>query len=548
MANDRKSATRADKVGASVDVIIVGAGFSGLYALHRLRDEGFSVKVLEAASGVGGTWYWNRYPGARCDVESMSYSYSFSDELQQDWMWTERFAGQPEILKYAIHVAERFDLYRDITFDTRVETAIYDEAAAVWMIETDTGERLTCRFCIMATGCLSTPKFPEIEGAETFKGACYHTGNWPHEGVDFTGLRVGLVGTGSSGVQSIPVIAEAAAHLTVFQRTANFSVPAWNHELSDAEVAEWKANYPRHRAKERSTHSGFYNEGGHPAAADLDEAQKADVLNGQWEQGGLLMWNVFSDLMASREANTSAVAFVHDKIRAVVKDREVAELLCAKDYPIGAKRLCVDTNYYETFNRDNVTLVDIKTDPIERITENGLLHRGQEHVFDAIVFATGFDAMTGTLLKMDIRGRGGEPLRDKWRDGPRTYLGVAMAGFPNLFTVTGPGSPSVMSHMIVALEQHVDWIVDCLLHLRDAGLDVLEVTDEAEERWVDHVNEAVDGTLFQEADSWYRGANVPGKPLVFMPYVGGSGRFRKICDQVAADGYEGFDLGRHERN
>jgi len=526
------------------DVIVVGAGFAGLYMLYRLRGMGLTARVIEAGADVGGTWYWNRYPGARCDVESMSYSYSFSDELQQEWDWTERFAAQPEILHYINHVADRFDLRRDIAFETRVTSARFDEAEGGWRVETDRGDELRAKYCIMATGCLSAPKRPEIDGMDAFQGAVYHTGEWPHEPVDFSGQRVAVIGTGSSGIQSIPVIAGEAAHLTVFQRTPAFSVPAWNAPLSDDEAAEWKANYPAVRAKERRTHSGFHNEGGHPAAADLSDQERQEVLEGQWNKGGLLMWNVFSDLMMSRDANACAAAFVHDKIRALVKDAKTAELLCPKSFPMGAKRLCVDTNYYETFNRDNVALVDIVDKPIERLTQRGLLHDGTEHEFDAIVFATGFDAMTGALLKMDIRGRDGVRLDEKWHAGPRTYLGIAMAGFPNLFTITGPGSPSVMSNVMVALEQHVDWICDCLMHLREQGFDTIEATVEAEDKWVGHVNEVTERTLYTEGNSWYLGANVPGKPRVFMPYIGGSGNYRKICNEVAEKNYEGFVLNR----
>ncbi len=529
---------------SSFDVIVVGAGFAGMYMLHRLRAQGFSVKVLEAAGDVGGTWYWNRYPGARCDVESMSYSFSFDDDLQQEWSWSQRYALQPEILDYARHVADRFDLRRDIQFDTRVSSATFDEAAGRWAITTDGGETLDAAFCVMATGCLSTPKLPEVDGIKNFKGHCVHTGDWPHEGVDFAGKRVALIGTGASGLQAIPVIAEVAGHLTVFQRTANFSVPAWNRPLTDEEEADWKSRYDYWRGRERRTHSGFHNEGGHPSAADLTHDERIAVLEEQWNKGGLLMWNVFSDLMMSREANETAAEFVRDKIRATVEDPDVAELLCPKTHPMGSKRLCVDSNYYETFNRDNVELVDISEQPVERITGQGLVQGGREHGFDVIVFATGFDAMTGTLLKMDIRGRGGEALRQKWQDGPVSYLGIAMAGFPNLFTITGPGSPSVMSHVLMSLELHVDWITDCLVHMREAGVDVIEASEEDETRWTDHLNDVVAGTFYVEADSWYMGANVEGKPRGFMPYIGGAGKYREICTDVAAEGYRGFRFSK----
>jgi cyclohexanone monooxygenase len=526
------------------DVIVVGAGFAGMYMLHRLRGLGFSVHVLEAASDVGGTWYWNRYPGARCDVESMSYSFSFDDDLQQEWAWSHRYAPQSEILDYARHVADRFDLRRDIRFDTKVASARFDEATGLWTVTTDSGDPLTARFCVMATGCLSTPKLPEVEGIDTFKGECVHTGDWPPEGFDFSGKRVALIGTGASGVQATPVIAEAASHLSVFQRTANFSVPAWNRPLTDAEEADWKAKYDYWRERERSTHSGFHNEGGHPAAADLTDDERRAVLEEQWGEGGLLMWNVFSDLMLSPEANEIAAEFVRDKIRSIVKDRGTAELLCPRTHPIGSKRLCVDSDYYETFNRENVSLVDISAQPIERLSKHGVVQGGLEHRFDIVVFATGFDAMTGTLLKMDIRGRDGLSLRQKWRDGPVSYLGLAMAGFPNLFTITGPGSPSVMSHVLMSLELHVDWISDCLVHMRRAGIDVIEATEGEEERWTDHVNEVAAGTLYVVADSWYMGANVPGKPRRFMPYIGGANTYRDACNRVASEGYEGFELSK----
>ncbi len=534
---------KADNIGEqNYDVIVVGAGFAGMYALHHLRGLGFSVHVLEAGGDVGGTWYWNRYPGARCDVESMSYSYSFDDDLQQEWTWSKRYAEQPEILAYANHVANRFDLRRDIAFDTKVKSARFDEAAGLWHIETGKGGRLAARFCIMATGSLSTPKLPEIEGIGQFRGACYHTAAWPHEEVAFAGKRVALIGTGATGMQAAPVIARDAAQLTVFQRTANFSVPAWNHDLSDDEITEWKANYDHWRNRERSTHSGFHNEGGHPSIEDLDEHERLDVLEAGWQRGGLLMWNVFSDLMTSREANDAATAFIHNKIRKIVNDPETAELLCPKSHPVGSKRLCVDSGYYETFNRDNVSLVDIGSEPIERITENGLVQAGAEHGFDIIVFATGFDAMTGTMLRMDVRGRNGIALQEKWRDGPASYLGIAISGFPNLFTITGPGSPSVLAHVVMSIEQHVDWIADCLVHMRANGLDAIEASPEAEEAWTAHVQDVAAGTFYPEASSWYMGANVPGKPRVFMPYTGGAHKYRKRCNQIAAAGYEGFVL------
>jgi cyclohexanone monooxygenase len=527
-----------------LDVIVVGAGFAGLYALHRINALGLKVQGLEAGDDVGGTWYWNRYPGARCDVESMSYSYSFDEPLQQEWRWSKRYAEQPEILAYINHVADRFDLRRHVRFNARVISARFDESAAVWRLETQDGLVFAARFCIMATGSLSTPKLPEIDGIGDFQGECHHTALWSREPIDFTAKRVALIGTGATGVQATPVIACDAAQLTVFQRTANFSVPAWNRSLSDDEVRDWKANYEFWRHKERSTHTGFHNEGGHPQAANLTTGQRLETLEAGWRHGGLLMWNVFADLMTNRIANDVACEFIRDKIRAIVKDPRTAELLCPKTHPVGSKRLCVDTGYYETFNRDNVSLIDINTQPIERVTRRGMVFDGQEHHYDAIVFATGFDAMTGTLLRVEIHGKNGTTLKQEWVDGPTSFLGICIAEFPNLFTITGPGSPSVLSHVLMAIEQHVDWIADLLVYMRTRDLDVVEATQKAQADWVEHVQAVTKGTLFCEANSWYMGANVPGKPRIFMPYVGGAHNYRARCNQIAAAGYAGFDFSQ----
>jgi cation diffusion facilitator CzcD-associated flavoprotein CzcO len=525
---------------STVDAVIVGAGFAGMYMLHRLRGLGLSVRVFEAASGVGGTWFWNRYPGARCDVESMQYSYSFLNELQQEWKWSERFSAQPEILRYANHVADRLDLRRDIEFDTRVTDAVYDEAAGLWQIRTDRGETVSARFCVMATGCLSAARTPDFKGMESFRGETYHTGEFPHEGVDFTGKRVGVIGTGSSAIQAIPVIAEQAAHLTVFQRTPNFSIPSRNTPMPAEYEQQWKANYPEQREKARQMRTGVLNELNEKSAMEVDAQERRRIFEDRWAQGGTAFMVSFADLITNKASNDTAVAFVHDKIRATVKDPAVAELLLPKNHPIGTKRICVDTHYYQTYNRPNVTLVDIKDAPIEEITPNGLRTGGREYELDAIVFATGFDAMTGALLKMGIVGRGGRSLAEKWAEGPRTYLGVMTAGFPNLFLITGPGSPSVLSNMIVSIEQHVDWVVGCVSDLRAGGLNSIEATAEAENAWVEHVNEVADRTLYPSANSWYVGANVPGKPRVFMPYIGGVGTYRQKCTEIAAQGYTGF--------
>jgi len=530
---------------AKFDAIVVGAGVGGLYAIYRLRKLGLAVRAFEAGGGVGGTWYWNRYPGCRCDVESMEYSYSFSDELQQEWQWPERYGTQPEILRYINHVADRFDLRRDIEFNTRVKEAGFDSKTNSWTVKTDKGDAATARFCIIATGNLSTPRTPNYLGLESFKGKWYHTGLWPHEGVDFTGLRVGVIGTGSSGVQSIPIIAKQAKHLYVFQRTANFSLPARNAPMDPDKESAHKAQYPQRRRAAFDTPFGI---AGYPApvksALDATEEERTRAYDTKWAEGGSISFLYsFTDLLVNKDSNETAAEFVRRKIRATVKDPRTAELLCPNDHPIGTKRLILDTDYYETYNRDNVTLVDIRSKPIEEITPAGLRTASAEYALDAIVFATGFDAMTGAMKEIDIHTDAGILVREKWEHGPRTYLGIMIAGFPNLFMVTGPQSPGVKSQMILACEQHVDWIADCLQYLRDHGFSRIEAEEDAEDGWVQHNNEVADRTLYPLANSWYVGANIPGKPRVFMPYVGGVAAYKKKCDEVAASGYEGFRLG-----
>ena len=526
-----------------LDAVIVGAGFAGMYMLHRLRGLGFSARVFEAGDGVGGTWYWNRYPGARCDIESMEYSFSFDPKLEQQWSWSQRYAPQAEILTYANHIADRYELRDGIQFKTRVTSAVFDEAAGRWAVATDQGDRVSARHCIMATGCLSVPKLPEVPGVDSFAGPTYHTGYWPHEGVDFTGLRVGIIGTGSSAIQSIPHIAEQAAHLTVFQRTPNFSIPAQNLTMTREYEQEIKDRFPEFRAQARDSGFGLASPANELAAVDASEEQRQREYQERWDQGGLGFLLSFSDIIYDLNANATAANFVRGKIHEVVKDPKVAEILSPKDYPIGTKRLCVDSGYYETFNRDNVTLVDLRATPIEAITAEGLRTSDADYAFDAIVFATGFDAMTGALNKIEIRGRDGLALKEKWAGGPRTYLGLQVAGFPNLYTITGPGSPSVLSNMMVSIEQHVDWIADCMTYLREHETPTIEATVAAEDDWVAHVNDVGEGTLFPLANSWYVGANVPGKPRVFTPYIGGFNVYAEKCRDVAAKGYEGFALG-----
>jgi cyclohexanone monooxygenase len=526
-----------------VDVVVVGAGFAGLYLLHKLRGLGLTARVFEAGDGVGGTWYWNRYPGARVDIESQEYSYSFSDELQDEWRWTERYAAQPELLAYLNHVADRFALRDGIQLQTRVTAAVYDEAAARWRVSTDRGDAVSARFCVMATGCLSSPNEPDFPGLESFRGATYHTGKWPHEGVDFTGQRVGVIGTGSSAIQSMPQIATQAAQLYAFQRTPNYSVPAHNGPIDPAVVADWKANRTEYRAAERASGVGTLAiEATERLALEHSPEERRRIYEEKWARGGFAIGGAFADTGVDLTANATVAEFAASKIREIVKDPKVADLLTPKDYPFGTKRLCVDTGYYEIFNRDNVALVDVSSAPIEEITPTGLRTSAGDFALDSIVFAIGFDAMTGALGKIDIRGRGGEVLKAKWADGPRTYLGLMSAGFPNLFLVTGPGSPSVLSNMVVSIEQHVDWIAACIDHLVARQLSSIEATVEAEDAWVAHVNEVADATLYPLAKSWYLGANVPGKPRVFMPYVGGVGPYRDMCDAVVANGYEGFAL------
>jgi len=528
-----------------LDLLIVGCGFAGLYQLYRARQLGLSVRVLEAGDGIGGTWFWNRYPGARCDVESLDYSYSFSEELQQEWNWTERYAPQAEILRYINHVADRFDLRRDIQLQTRVTEAHYDDAARRWTVATKDGETFDAQYLVLATGCLSIPQAPRLAGLDSFEGRWYHSANWPVEGVDFSGQRVGLVGTGSSGVQMTPLLAAQASHLTVFQRTANYSVPAQNEPLSEATLKEVKANYAHRRALGREAVTGQFLNANDKSALEVSDEERLQEFEFRWRGagGGFRMLRAFSDLLRDPQANRYAAEFARSKIRQIVKDPVTAELLCPKDdLPFGTKRLCVDTDYYETFNRDNVSLVDVKAAPITGITPTGLRTTQKDYALDAIVFATGFDAMTGAVLAIDIRGADGQSLREKWAGGPRTYLGLSIAGFPNLFIIAGPGSPSVLSNMVHSIETHVDWITAFVRQTRADGITRIDALQPAEDDWVRQVNEAADKTLYPIGNSWYVGANIAGKPRVFMPFVAGVPTYRRIIEDVAAKGYEGYSL------
>lgn len=523
------------------DVVVIGAGFSGLYLIHKLRGLGLTVRCLEAGDDVGGTWYWNRYPGARCDVESVQYSFSFSEELEQEWTWSERYSPQSEILDYLRFVADRLDLRRDVALSTRVTAAHYDAARQRWDVKTDTGEMLDARFVIAATGCLSASRVPDFPGLSEFKGEHYHTGTWPHHAVDFTGKRVAVIGTGSSGIQVIPAIAEKAAHLSVFQRTPNFTIPAWNHKLQPERSDEWKREHKALRAKAKNTRSGILYDYSTRSAFDVDEAERQREFEARWAAGGANFTHAFNDIFTNEEANRFAADFVRGKIKSIVKDAKTAALLTPTDHAIGTKRICVDTNYYATFNRENVELVDVRKAPIEGMTATGIRTAdGMERPFDIIVFATGYDAVTGALSRIDIQGIGGEKLTDHWVAGPRSYLGLMVAGFPNFFTITGPGSPSILTNVVMSIEQHVEWIARCLDNMKARGATRIETTEEAEDGWVTLVADLARPTLFVKAASWYMGANISGKPRVFLPYIGGLGTYTQLCDDIAAKGYEGF--------
>jgi len=527
---------------ARYDVIVVGAGFSGLYMLHRVRALGLSVKVLEAGDDIGGTWYWNRYPGARCDVESMQYSYSFSEALQQEWEWSERFATQPEILRYINHVADRFDLRRDVQLNTRVTSNVFNEAANQWEITAESGERFVATYCIMATGCLSAGRLPDIPGIDSFRGQIVQTSRWPKEGVELAGKRVGVIGTGSTGIQAIPMLAQQAGQLFVFQRSPNFTVPARNAPLSKEYVQSWKSDYQALRRTAREeTRSGTIYDFPTQAAFEVDGDARQREFEARWRTGGANFMYAFNDLLFDQAANDEAAEFVRQRIRETVKDPEVAKALMPTDHPIGAKRICVDTDYYATYNRENVRLINLRESPIRQILPDGVQTEDAVYELDVLVFATGFDAITGALQSIDLQGVDGVRLKDKWVNGPRAYLGLVTQGFPNLFMVTGPGSPAVLSNMLVSIEQHVDWITDCLVYMKEQGLNRIDADGTAENAWAEHVNEVAHTTLYPQANSWYIGANIPGKPRVFMPYVGVDA-YRRKCNEVAAAGYDGFVL------
>ncbi len=534
--------TRPENLSTPVDfdAVVVGAGFSGLYAVYKLRELGYSVRLYERGKEIGGTWYWNRYPGARCDAPSMQYSYQFSESLQQEWEWSETYSSQAEILKYLNHVAERFDLRSAMQFETTVQRAIYDELNKLWTIETDKGPAVTTRFCILATGCLSTAKTPDIPGLDEFTGECLHTSNWPHEDIDFRGKRVGIIGTGSTGIQAIPVIAETALELKVFQRTAQYSTPARNGPMDKAYEAQIKADYAGFRARNyrQPVAMDIVIDRSAPKTFEVSDAERTKTYERCWEEGGLSYSTAFRDSSVNRAANEDISIFIRSKIAEIVHEPDTARAL-QPPHIYACKRPCLDTNYFETYNRQNVELVDVHECGVEAITANGIVANGAEHELDCIVFATGFDAFTGSLNQIDIRGKGGLVLKEKWSNGPRSYLGLASAGFPNLFTVTGPGSPSVLANMVVAIEQHVNLIGECLEHMDTNRYRTVEVTSEAEDNWVEQVRIAADRTLFTACDNWYQGTNIPGKPRGFVPYVDWPG-YVEICEAAVEDAYSGF--------
>jgi cyclohexanone monooxygenase len=543
MSTVPSSSQASSRPAVDVEAVVIGAGFSGLYMLHRLRNVmGLTVRLFEAGDGVGGTWYWNRYPGARSDSDSYVYCYSFDEDLLQKWTWSERYPEQHEIRAYLEHVVERFDLNRDITLGTRVTAAAFDEETGTWTVRTDTGEAIRTRYLITGVGALSTSNIPDFPGIDSFRGGSYHTGQWPHEGVDFTGQRVGVIGTGASGVQAVPLIARQATDLTVFQRTANYIVPARNGPVDPEVIAARKRDYQEIWNRVRASYFGFELNFIEKGALEASPEERERELMARWEQGGFGIWlGSYVDIFFNDEANATVREFLHDRIRETVDDPETAELLIPKGYPFGCKRNPLDSGYFETFNLPHVHLVDVKSNPIAAITEQGVrLEDGTEYALDAIVYATGFDAMTGPLNAIGIRGRGGQLLRDKWAEGPRTYLGLTSAGFPNLFMITGPQSPSVLSNMPVSIEQHVEFIGRIIGDMRARGAETIEPTRQAEDAWVAHNQELAEATLFPTADTWYMGANIPGKPRVFLPHLGFVGPYRQKCDEVAANGYEGF--------
>ncbi|MEM7542143.1 MAG: NAD(P)/FAD-dependent oxidoreductase [Pseudomonadota bacterium] len=535
------------------DVVIAGAGFAGLYMLHRIQQRGLKVRLFEAGSGIGGTWFWNRYPGARVDVESMEYSYSFDDDLQQEWSWSERYAGQPELQRYINHCADRFDLWPNIQLNTRVTGTTYNEATAEWLIDTDDGDAVRAKYCVLATGFLSSGSIPEFEGLEAYQGNTYLTSKWPEGGVDFTGQKVGIIGTGSSAVQAIPIIAKEVDHLTVFQRTPPFSIPLRNEPLNRDFEALVKDMYPEWRRRQRfESRAGFIAVNNEPTppndsnAVDVSEQERLADYEMRWESGGLCFYSSYIDLLTNQQANDTLADFIREKTRQRIDDPEVAELLLPRGYPIMAKRLCADTGYYETYNRDNVKLVSIKDSPIEKLTDKGLVVNGEEFEFDSIIFATGFDAVTGAISRIDVKGKGGQDLNDYWTGAPRAYLGLASVGFPNMFFLDGPCANGALVSPMLLSEHQVEWVDRCIEHVGLANDATVEATPESEAEWMRHMEEVSAGSLLYKANSWYMGANIPGKPRALLSYLGGLENYRQQTGAGEANGYAKLAVNRGE--
>ena len=525
-----------------VDAIVIGAGFAGLRALYRLRKDGKRVVVLESSDGVGGVWKFNAYPGARCDVESYDYSYSFSPELEQEWRWSERYATQPEILSYIEHVADRFDLRKDIRFNTRMASAKHDAATGRWLVTSEDGRQWSGLYFVMCMGQLSLPKTPDYRGQSDFKGEVIHSGDWPKRKIEFAGKCVAIIGTGSSGMQMTPVIARVAKHLTVFQRTANFSIPAANAPVTEEEDRRVKANYRARREQAWNSPTGLGFIPNKQSALDASPEEREKAYEAAWNRLGFGFALAYHDILLSKPANDTAADFIRRKIASVIDDPATREKLLPKGHPFAARRPSVDSGYFQAFNRDNVELADVKEFPIVEFTPRGIRTAAKEHEFDIVIFATGFDVFTGSLFKPDIVGRGGVTLKQKWAEGPISQLGVGVAGFPNMLIVVGPGSPSLLSNVMVSIEEQIDWLADLLKYMEAHGKVEFEATPEAEKAWLAHVNERAKETLYLTTDSYYNGAEVAGKPRVFMPYSGGVRGYRRALKKCAEEGYSGFVL------
>jgi len=523
------------------DIVIIGAGFSGLYAVHKFGQK-HNVVCFEAGAGVGGTWYWNRYPGARVDIESVEYSYGFDEDLQQEWRWPEYFSAQPELEKYANHVADRFDLRKNIRLSTAVESLKFNEATNRWHVRTAKGDEVICKHIIAATGSLSAPNLPDWADRDKFKGDIYHTTQWPEEPLDLSNKRVGIIGTGSTSIQAAPILAERSKHLTVFQRTPAFSMPSGNKPLDEAHEREWKENYSERREQMINSYGVSLIEYPEKSAHDCTAEEQQQILEEGWQsKSAFQMMVAFTDVMTDPEANEVVSEFVRGKIRSAVNDPVTAELLCPKDYPIGAKRLCIDNGYYEMYNRDNIALVDVKSDPIVAFTETGLTTAGgKDYDLDVVVTATGFDAVTGALSRIDIEGIGGLKLTDKWRDGPTANFGFMVAGFPNFFMIHGPLSPAALAQMITAGEWQVNFVSDVIDDLEKDGYARIDTTEAAEQAWAAEVDGAASYTVHHLANSWYNGKNIKGKKGGFMIYVGGFPRYCELSTGAVKNEYEGF--------